>query len=66
MKPTNCIRHVWREINDGNQTIKVLALQQWFISKNWKPSDHLNDRGEWRDVPIIINETTSPPNGFEW
>lgn len=39
------LRYVWREVNDGNGTQKMLLLQYW------------NDaRGEWKDVPISITE----------
>ena len=43
MRPTNRLRHVWREINDGNRDIKVLAIKQWWQGESG---------GEWIDVEI--------------
>lgn len=48
-KLTAKLRHVWREINDGNGDIKVLALQQWVETHDDSSNEH---GGYWVDVEI--------------
>lgn len=45
--PTMDLRHVFREVNDGNRDFKVLALQQ-----RWQGRRH---ESEWRDVEVSRN-----------
>ena len=54
MKPTTKLRHVWREINDGNGTIKILVLQQLWEDESFLFDEKGNkcDGSEWRDVEI--------------
>ena len=56
------MRHVWRELNDGNGDHKVLALQVWV------PADHQShdliaaNGGYWEDVPVSLTDNWLDPN----
>ena len=59
MKPTNKLRHVWREVSDGSRTRTVLALQQYWEDdltpirddESYAPE---SNKSEWRDVKIDV------------
>jgi hypothetical protein len=57
-KATMTLRHVWRELNDGNTTQKVLTLQQFYEAEGWeyedwrKFDDSVNMYGHWEDVQV--------------
>lgn len=57
--PTAKIRHVWRDVPskaNPNQTVEVLAIQQW-MDADGSESQEINDAGGiWTDVPISLTE----------
>lgn len=59
MKPTNKLRHVWRDVGDGSYTRKVLALQQYWEDdsspiRNDESYALESNKSEWRDVKIDV------------
>ena len=50
------IRHVWRELNDGNGDVKVLALQVFTPAEEWMHVDIVAAGGYWSDVPVVTRE----------
>lgn len=52
MRFTMKLRHVWRTINDGNEDVKVLALQQWVEADGDDGDDICEAGGYWVDVEI--------------
>lgn len=65
MKRTNDFRHVWREISDGNRTVKVLTLQQWLQCEGWENQIYLVYGGEWVDVQVSALESRDNPGYTE-
>lgn len=56
------LRHVWRTVNDGNQELKVLALQQWYEAEGWEHPDYVKVGGFWEDVEISLVEPDKGPH----
>lgn len=55
------LRHVWREVSDGNQTLKVLALQYYIPAEPGWHQDLIVQGGYWEDVEICTTETDNFP-----
>lgn len=65
MKPTNHLRHVWRDISDGTETRRILCLQRWWEHDifSWIAMEEAPSKvGEWRDVPISTSEPDTRPS----
>lgn len=58
---TMCLRHVWRTVSDGDQQLKVLALQQWYMAEGWEHPDYVEAGGYWQDVEISLAESNDGP-----
>jgi len=58
---TTQLRHVWRDHSDGNATLRVLALQQWFEAEGWEHEDIVKQGGYWQDVPVVMREDKTFP-----
>ena len=50
--PTATLRHVWRDINDGNEDLKVLIVQQWIYRDINDDPNH----GFWKDLEVTTEE----------
>jgi hypothetical protein len=58
------LRHVWRELNDGNGDVKVLALQQFNVADDWEDEawrqrqfdKQVQAYGFWEDIPVDNKE----------
>jgi len=51
-KPTVHFRHVFRDVNEGNGPLRVLAIQQWWQSDDDDNSTVLSNGGYWEDLEI--------------